>query len=304
LEGIINVLKPPGMTSHDVIYWIRKNINIKKAGHTGTLDPGAAGVLPVCIGKATKIIPYINENKKVYRAKIVFGEITDTQDKYGQVLKKSNPDFTISQLYKAFNAFTGKIKQKPSIYSAIKVKGKRLYDYARQGQGDLVDIPIREVYIYNIKLIYHKIPEYAFIEVECSKGTYIRTLCSDIGDFLGCGAHMGFLLRTSTGDFNLKTSITLEEIEIKNKKNHIEDILLPLDYSLNPYPKIYIKESAKKSLINGNSIYPQGIITDLKKFNTDSIVTTYINNKLSAIGKIQYDNDNDRYYFKSLRVLL
>lgn len=302
MEGILNVLKPPGMTSHDVIYWTRKTLNVKKAGHTGTLDPGAAGVLPVFLGKATKIIPYINENTKIYRAKIVFGEITDTQDKYGQVLKKSTPNFNLSQLNKALDDFTGKIKQKPPIYSAIRVKGKRLYDYARQGEK--VDVPIREICIHNIKLIHSKIPEYAFIEVECSKGTYIRTLCSDIGEYLGCGAHMGFLLRTGSGVFNLTSSNTLEEVELKYKNNQIQDILLPLDYSLSSYPKIYIKESAEKSLINGNSIYPQGIISDLNNYNLDSLVTTYIDKKLSAIGKIQYDNKNDRYYYKPLRVLL
>lgn len=302
MEGILNVLKPPGMTSHDVIYWTRKTLNVRKAGHTGTLDPGAAGVLPVFLGNATKIIPYIKENTKIYRAKIVFGEITDTQDKYGQVLKKSKPDFNISQLNKALNTFTGKIKQKPPIYSAVRVKGKRLYDYARQGES--VDVPIREILIHNIKLIHSKIPEYAFIEVECSQGTYIRTLCSDIGEYLGCGAHMGFLLRTDSGVFNLSFSNTLEEIELKYKNNQIQEILLPLDYPLNYYPKLYIKESAENSLKNGNSIYPQGIISDLNNYKLDSIVTTYINNKFSAIGKIQYENKNERYYFKPLRVLL
>ena len=302
MKGIINVLKPPGMTSHDVIYWIRKVLGVKKAGHTGTLDPGATGVLPICIGVATKIIPYMNGNRKVYRAKIVFGQTTDTQDKYGQVLKQSKPDFNLSQLNRTLEVFTGKIKQRPSIYSAIKVKGKKLYDYARQ--GDSVDIPIRDIYIYNIKLIHHKIPDYAFIEVECSEGTYIRTLCSDIGEHLGCGAYMGFLLRTQSGGFNLSFSNTLEEIELKYKNNQIEDILLPLDYALNLYSKIYIKESAEKSLKNGNPIYPQGIINNLENYIVNSIVLAYVNNELSAIGKIQHDHEKDRLYFKSVRVLI
>ena len=302
MKGIINVLKPPGMTSHDVIYWIRKVLGVKKAGHTGTLDPGATGVLPICIGVETKIIPYMNGNRKVYRAKIVFGQTTDTQDKYGQVLKQSKPDFNLSQLNRTLEVFTGKIKQRPSIYSAIKVKGKKLYDYARQ--GDSVDIPIRDIYIYNIKLIHHKIPDYAFIEVECSEGTYIRTLCSDIGEHLGCGAYMGFLLRTQSGGFNLSFSNTLEEIELKYKNNQIEDILLPLDYALNLYSKIYIKESAEKSLKNGNPIYPQGIINNLENYIVNSIVLAYVNNELSAIGKIQHDHEKDRLYFKSVRVLI
>lgn len=302
MEGIINVLKPPGMTSHDVIYWIRRNLHVKKAGHTGTLDPGAAGVLPVCIGKATKVIPYMNEEKKIYRAKIVFGQTTDTQDKYGQFLTQSKANFNLTQLKEALVTFTGEIKQKPSIYSAIKVKGKKLYDYARQGNP--VDIPIRDVHIYNIKLIYHEIPKYAFIEVECSKGTYIRTLCSDIGKFLGCGAYMGFLLRTDSGDFNIASSFSLEEISSKYKDKQIKDILLPLDYALNTYSRINIKESAQKSLANGNPIYPQGILSRLKEDSMDTIVLAYINDTLSSIGEIKHDTKKDRLYFKSIRVLV
>jgi len=302
LDGIINILKPPAMTSHDVIYWVRKNLNINKAGHTGTLDPGAAGVLPVCLGKGTKIIPYIDENRKTYRAKIVFGITTDTQDKYGQVLKKIVPNFSLLDFNNTLKGFIGKIQQKPSIYSAIRVKGKRLYDYARQNEK--VEIPTREVFIHNIRVIQHNIPHYAFIEVECSKGTYIRTLCSDIGENLQCGAHLGFLLRTTSGDFNISSSISLEELENKYKNHEIKEILLPLDYPLKNYTKIKIKESARNSLINGNPIYPKGIISDIETLDKDKIVPAYINNKLIAMGRIQYDKDGNRYYYKPLRVLL
>src|SRR5690554_2909531 len=132
MDGILNVLKPPGMTSHDVINWVRKTLNEKKAGHIGTLDPGAAGVLPIFLGKGTKIIPFINDDTKVYRAKIVFGQVTDTQDQFGKVLETKTPNFSLSQFNEVLHDFIGKIKQKPSIYSAIKVKGKKLYEYARE----------------------------------------------------------------------------------------------------------------------------------------------------------------------------
>lgn len=280
----------------------KKNLKGKKVGHIGTLDPGAGGVLPIFIGKATKIIPYINEDKKIYRAKIIFGVSTDTQDQFGQVLQKRTPNFNLSNLNDILNTFIGEIDQKPSIYSAIKVKGKKLYEYARQNQP--VDVPMRKVSIYNIRIIHQDIPNSVFIEVECSKGTYIRTLSSDIGESLGCGAHMGFLLRTYSGIFNISSAYTLEEIESHYNNGRIKDIFLSIDIALKSYPKILIKESAIKSLKNGNSIYPQGIKSNLQNYDVDSFVIAYINNQLSAIGKIQFDNENQRYYFKPSRVLI
>ncbi|MCR1898102.1 tRNA pseudouridine(55) synthase TruB [Irregularibacter muris] len=301
MDGILNILKPPGMTSHDIINWARRNFKEKKAGHTGTLDPGAAGVLPVYLGKATKVIPYINDEKKTYRAKIVFGATTDTQDSFGQVLSNVTPDFGLSHFKEVLDSFTGEILQKPSIYSAIKVKGKKLYDYARQGKE--VDIPVRKIFINEIKILHHNIPQYAFIEVTCSKGTYIRSLCADIGETLGCGAYMGFLLRTASGKFNIFSSHTLEELEESNQKGQLEKMLLPLEFSLDEYQKIHIKNSASNSLKNGNSIYPQGIEEDLSPYKTDQFILAYLNNHLAAIGNIKYEEARNRYYFKPIRVL-
>ncbi len=166
-----------------------------------------------------------------------------------------------------------------------------------------MEIPTREVTIYKIRVIHHNIPHYAFIEVECTRGTYIRSLCSDIGEYLHCGGHLGFLLRTRSGDFDISSSISLEELENKYKNHEIKDVLLPLDYPLKSYPKINIKESARNSLVNGNPIYPKGIISDIEAFNNDRILAAYIDNKLIAMGKIQYDKVGNRYYFKPLRVL-
>ncbi len=299
MDGIISLIKPPGMTSHDIIHWIRRTLEVKKAGHTGTLDPGAAGVLPVCIGKATKIIPYMDEDIKIYRAKINFGITTDTQDKYGLVINKVDPRFSLYDLESTLDTFTGKLVQKPSIYSAIKVRGKKLYEYAREGKE--VEIPTREVAIHYIKLIHYNLPYEAFIEVKCSKGTYIRTLCHDIGISLGCGAHMGTLVRIRNGCFDIQFSYTLEEIE--KSIHQPKKFILPMDFPLESYPKINIRKNAGRSLKSGNVIYPQGIINDLNAYSENTIVTAYIENSLSAIGVIKWDYQNKRFYLKPLRVL-
>jgi tRNA pseudouridine55 synthase len=301
MDGILNVLKPPGMTSHDVINWVRRNLKEKKAGHIGTLDPGASGVLPIFLGKATKVITYIAEDQKVYRAQIIFGIETETQDKFGEILNKRKPEFNLSQFNQALKHFTGKVIQRPSKYSAIKVKGKKLYEYARQGID--VEVPTREIYIKSIKILHHKIPHYAFLEIKCSKGTYIRSLCNDIGQFLGSGAHMGFLLRTHSGLFNIQTALTLEEIELFNKKNTLLDRLIPLDYPLKGYPRIDIKSNAENSLKNGNSIFPQGILDNIEGYKDSTKTLAYVNNELLSIGEIKYDNENNRNYFKPMRVL-
>lgn len=301
MDGILNILKPPGMTSHDVIQWVRKVLNEKKVGHTGTLDPGAAGVLPVFIGKATKIIPYIHEDRKIYRAEIIFGKSTDTQDQFGQVIKERIPNFSLGDLRYILNTFIGRIQQKPPMYSAIKIKGKKLYEYARQGES--IDVPTREIIIHSIELMHHNIPHNAFLNIECSKGTYVRSLCADIGESLGCGAYMGFLLRIGSGAFSISSSYTLEEIESRYIKGLIKNILLPIDFPLGNYPKIHLKESAQKSLENGNSIYPQGIITDIKEYNENTLTMVYCNKRLLAIGKILYEEEKERYYLKPLRVL-
>ncbi|SJZ34486.1 tRNA pseudouridine(55) synthase TruB [Garciella nitratireducens] len=301
MDGILNVLKPPGMTSHDVVQWIKTILEEKKVGHSGTLDPGAAGVLPVFIGKATKIIPYIYQDRKIYRVEIIFGKTTDTQDRFGKVIKECTPYFSLNDLEYSLNVFTGAIEQKPPIYSAIKINGKKLYEYARKGQN--IEIPKREVVIHNIELVHHDLPYNAYLNIECSRGTYIRSLCRDIGEFLGCGAYMGFLLRISSGIFSISSSYTLEEIEFKYKNRSIKDILLPIDFPLKNYSKIEIKESAKKSLENGNPIYPQGIISDMKKYHKGTFVIIYCNEQLLALGEILYDKEKERCYIKPFRVL-
>lgn len=227
MEGIINVLKPPGMTSSDVVVWMRRILKTKKIGHTGTLDPGVAGVLPLCVGKGTRLAEYITEQGKAYRAEVTFGVTTDTQDSYGKVTKVSSPNCEQNDLEQVLPSFTGKITQIPPMYSAVRKEGKHLYEYARQGIA--IERTSREVSIYQLKLVKWYEGEFprAILDIECSKGTYIRTLCYDLGEALGFGAHMSYLVRVRSGPFKLQESWTLEEIDEAVRKSTYP-FLLPL----------------------------------------------------------------------------
>ena len=212
-NGVINVLKPSGLTSSDVVVRLKRILGQKKVGHTGTLDPGAAGVLPIVAGKATKISDYIMGGEKVYLAEVTFGAATDTLDSYGQVLHRSErqPNVDEHTLLEATKAFIGKQWQQPPMYSAIKLNGQKMYELARKGQQ--IDIPKREVEIYDIELV-NRTGAYSYLlKIHCSKGTYVRTLISEIGQHLGELSYTSFLMRAQTGNFYVQDSWTLEEIE-------------------------------------------------------------------------------------------
>jgi tRNA pseudouridine55 synthase len=279
MNGILNVLKPPGMTSHDVVSYIRKISGIKKVGHTGTLDPGAAGVLPICIGKATKIVDYLMNDKKTYIFELTLGNQTDTYDKYGQFIFKENKDcskISFEDFSKVLEKFKGEICQKPPSYSAIKINGKRAYEIARKGIE--IDIPLRKVFIYNIEILSYNIPS-ILLKIVCSKGTYIRSICNDIGTELGVGGYMSFLLRTATGNFNLKNSHTLDSIT----KENFSSLLLDSDAALN-MRNIYISDKLSNKIMNGNSV----IIKDNSFIDYNDLVKVYITpDKFVGIGKIK-----------------
>ncbi|MBR6585248.1 MAG: tRNA pseudouridine(55) synthase TruB [Firmicutes bacterium] len=215
-DGIININKPEGMTSHDVIYKLRKIIGVKKMGHTGTLDPMATGVLPICLGKATRVAEYMDMDFKKYRCTMVLGMVTDTQDVTGEVLETfSTESVTEEAVRDAFSGFHGIIDQKPPMYSAVRINGRRLYDYARAGEE--VDVKRRQIYIRgldieNIDLGAADGAKRITFTVECSKGTYIRTICQDVGQALGCGATMEKLDRIASGSFTIENSYTLDEL--------------------------------------------------------------------------------------------
>ena len=215
-DGFINVLKPPGMTSHDVISFIRRTLGTKKAGHAGTLDPGAAGVLPVAVGAATRLLPYLAPVSKAYRAELLLGIATDSGDDLGNVLEEVK-EFALpddEQLEKAAQALTGIITQVPPVYSAIKIGGRRACDLARQNIE--VEIPERQIEISSLQILRRKGGR-LLLDVECSKGTYIRTLCVDFGRQLGLPATMSFLVRRRVGDFSLNGAVSLAELaELKD----------------------------------------------------------------------------------------
>ena len=230
MNKIINILKPTGMTSHDVVSRVRRILNMKKVGHTGTLDPDASGVLPICIGKATKVSELILNKDKSYICELTLGMTTDTYDSSGSIIKRVD-DFKASEvdIQKAFDTQKGEIEQLPPVYSALKVNGKKMCDLARSGKADEIVIKARKVNIKELNILSINDKKIMFY-VKCSKGTYVRSICHDIGEYLGCGGHMSFLLRTSSGKFDLENSITLEELEkfYNNDKldEHLYDIIL------------------------------------------------------------------------------
>jgi len=237
MRGIINVLKPPGMTSHDVISFIRKQLNIKKVGHSGTLDPVAAGVLPVFVGRATKAIEFFEHDDKEYVAEISLGIVTDTGDIVGKILQKREIDVDFHKLNETLLRFTGKISQIPPMYSAVRHNGKKLYELARQ--GIVVERKPRIVEIKALELINFS-EDKVVIKVCCSKGTYIRALALDIGEKLGCGGTLSSLVRTRSGSFNIVDSYTLEEIKENVIGHRLYRILLPVDFALQYLPKVVL----------------------------------------------------------------
>lgn len=213
MDGILNLLKPPGMTSHDVVSVVRRALGIRKVGHTGTLDPGVAGVLPICVGKATRLAEYITGEDKAYRAEITFGVTTDTQDSFGEVTGETDASHLGGgDVAYAITKFQGEIMQVPPMVSAVKVGGKRLYELAREGQE--VEREARKVTIHKLQLLDFRPGPHptAYVDVVCSKGTYIRTLAADLGEVLRVGAHMSYLVRTRSGPFTLAEAATLEDL--------------------------------------------------------------------------------------------
>lgn len=257
MNGIINVYKERGFTSHDVVAKLRGILHMKKIGHTGTLDPDATGVLPVCIGKATKVCGLLTDKDKTYRAVVKLGVTTNTEDMTGEILSHHPVSVTKEQIEMAVSKFVGEIEQIPPMYSAIKINGKKLYELARQGKE--VERKARKVTIYEIKVLSIDFSENEFtMEVSCSKGTYIRTLCKDIGEFLGCGAAMKTLVRTRVSEFFLEQALTLGQIEQAVKEGKIQDYLIPIDAMFSDLKDCVVSDEALRLLLNGNCIARKG----------------------------------------------
>lgn len=251
MDGIINIYKEQGFTSHDVVAKMRGILKMKKIGHTGTLDPDATGVLPVCLGKGTKLCDMLTDKDKVYRAVMLLGKTTDTQDITGTVLQEQNVSVTPKQVQQICQEFVGVISQIPPMYSALKVNGRKLYELAREGKT--VERKPRQVEILSLTVEEMALPRVTFT-VECSKGTYIRTLCQDIGERLGCGACMEKLQRIRVGNFVLEDALTLKEVEDRVANHTIEQFVIKLDEVFSQYPALDMPLKLDKLVHNGNAI--------------------------------------------------
>ncbi len=253
MDGILNVHKEKGYTSHDVVAKLRGILHQKKIGHTGTLDPDATGVLPVCVGRATKVCGLLTDKSKTYTAVVRLGVVTDTQDMSGEILEKRPVQVSLEQIRQTAAGFVGEIWQIPPMYSAVKVNGKRLYELARQGIE--VERKKRKITVYSCEVTDYQPERNEFtMTVRCSKGTYIRTLCHDLGEKLSCGACMASLVRTQVDTFLLEDAFTLAQIEQMAKEKRVGEILIPVDQMFKKYPRVIVLEEGRKLLQNGNRI--------------------------------------------------
>jgi len=281
LNGWLNVLKPPGMTSHDVVVWLRRQLTrlgATKVGHTGTLDPGAAGVMPLCVGKAARLAQFVSDCHKTYVFEITFGIATDTLDADGKVIACTDTKIELAALKEILPEFVGEIEQTPPSFSAVHINGVKAYKLAQQGQE--VEIPARKITIYELGLLKYKTQpvQKALLRTVCSKGTYIRTLCADIGARLGSAAHVSFLIREAVGPFRLEEALTLQELQ--------EDFaapLLPLDYPLAHLPAVRITPEQAAKFCSGSAL--EGI----PRSQQESI-RVYVDEKNELIGIGRFDN--------------
>ncbi|EOU1911671.1 tRNA pseudouridine(55) synthase TruB [Clostridium perfringens] len=262
MNGVINIYKNTGMTSFDVVAMVRRVAKMKKVGHTGTLDPAASGVLPVCLGKATKIIDYIMENKKVYRVNLKLGMVTDTYDLEGEVLREKDAShITKDEILNCINSFVGTIDQVPPMYSALKQNGVRLYELARQGIE--VHREARKVTIYSIENIKIESNDNIQMDVCCSKGTYIRSLCYDIGEKLNVGATMTALERIQNGPFTKEEAINIEDLTEELLEKHI----ISIEKALDSFEKITVNVKFGKLLRNGVKVFDNRMYSEEVEFN-------------------------------------
>ncbi|WP_456081933.1 tRNA pseudouridine(55) synthase TruB [Mediterraneibacter sp.] len=292
MNGIINVYKEKGYTSHDVVAILRKIAGQKKIGHTGTLDPDATGVLPVCLGRATKVCDLLTDHDKTYETLLLLGKTTDTQDISGEILKEHPTDHLNEvEVAKVIENFKGTYDQIPPMYSALKVNGKKLYELAREGKT--VERKSRKVTIYQIHIKKIQLPRVS-MEVTCSKGTYIRTLCHDIGNRLGTGGCMEELTRTKVGRFELKDSLKLEELSDLAQNGRLEDALIPLDQMFSELQSVVPAEKYISKAYNGNDFFKNQLSED-GKFCSGEKVRVY-DAQGHFIGVYRYMEDRKMFH--------
>ena len=281
LEGVVNVLKPPGLTSSDVVSDIRHIFGLKRVGHTGTLDPGAAGVLPICIGRATRLFDYLVDKEKEYIGEIAFGIATDTQDSYGEAVERMDAVVTEEMIKAVLPQFIGLQNQTAPLYSALSVGGKKMYKLAREGVE--VERKVREINVPALELITQTAPNRYLVRIVCSKGTYVRTLCHDIGERIGVPAHMSFLLRTRSGAFDLDGAFTIGELREMKEQDRLGEAVTSIEQSLMHIGEARMELNAKgeKFLTHGAEVVFPGV----ENLPVDIPLRGYCNGKFLGIAK-------------------
>lgn len=295
INGVINVYKEKGFTSHDVVAKLRGIVKQKKIGHTGTLDPDATGVLPVCLGNATKLCDMLTDKSKEYVTTMRLGFCTDTQDISGRVLENKEVSVSEDEVIKTVNSFVGKYEQIPPMYSALKVNGKKLYELAREGIE--VERKARNIEIFEIEILYINLPDIT-MRVHCSKGTYIRTLCHDIGLKLGCFATMVTLERTKVSSFVLENAYKLNEIEEMVKEDKLNEIITKTEDMFELIP-VRVIPDCEKLLFNGNPIYLNQIRERIRILDKEQ-VKVYAKDKFCAV----YECDEAKGMLKPVKMFL
>lgn len=293
-SGIINVYKEKGFTSFDVVAKLRGILKTKKIGHTGTLDPDAEGVLPVCIGRATKVCDILTDKDKVYEAVMLLGVETDTQDTSGEILNEKPVEVSEDAVKEAILSFVGEYAQIPPMYSALKVNGKKLYELAREGKT--IERKARNVEILSIEILEMNLPRVR-MSVHCSKGTYIRTLCHDIGNTLGCGGCMEKLLRTKVGVFELKDTLKLAQIDELAKAGKVEEKIISVDELFEDYLKVWTKQSFDVVVHNGNRVEKR-MFTEKLPLNSERLRVYDSENVFIGI----YEYSEERKDFKPVKM--
>lgn len=296
MNGILNILKPKGISSHKAVSEVRNILNIPKAGHAGTLDPSASGVLLVCIGQATKIVEFLVGMKKHYQGEMILGISTDTQDSEGKIVQKREvkTDINEKRIKDIFQKYEGTISQIPPMFSAAHYQGKRLYHLARKGIEVKRNPKKVKIYQFNLINFNQKLNPIVKFEVICSKGTYIRTLCDDIGNELGCGAHLSNLVRKKIGKFCIENSLNLEEL--KKNKALGKKCLISIDSALEGLNKITVKSEATKTVLNGGAISSEQIvgITEMIKTRKNEFVKIFdVKGNLLSIATSVEENRKD-----------
>jgi len=300
LDGILNIYKEKGFTSHDVVAVVRKTLHMKKVGHTGTLDPDAEGVLPICVGRGTKLADIIMDGRKSYRAILHLGISTTTEDASGEVVEEKPVVFDEESIEKTISSFIGEQEQIPPMYSAVKINGKKLYELARAGKE--IERKARKITVYDIKIRRFIPPCQVEMDVECSKGTYIRTLCADIGKALGCGGHMASLLRTATGAFTLENAIKLHELKALEEAGQVDTVLLGLADALKGYTRVYVSEKSAKLLYNGGKIRSEFFRAEKELKEGQEVIV--FDHKMDLTGIYTIVQEEKSFFIKPLKMLI